>query len=326
MRVFQYVLTLLVLLALNFFLPRLMPGDPLAYLEGDPTADAPVLMTEEMRAELRAYYGLDKPLAAQFSAYLAGLAQGDLGWSIYFNAPVACLLWENLRWTLFLGGTAAALYTVLGIGLGALAAWRHGTRVDTGLLLALLGVGSWPPFFLGMLLIIVFSYRLGLFPIGGARSAIGAGLTGWARVGDLLHHWTLPALTLVLTHLPGVALLTRNALVEVLTEDYVRTARSKGLREFVVFLRHVLPNGLLSILTLIAMRFGFMLMGTLFVEVTFAYPGMGSLIAQAGAARDYPLLQGAFLVTSVVLLASNLCAEALYTRLDPRVRVAGEVA
>lgn len=326
MRVLQYVLTLLALLTLNFFLPRLMPGDPLAYLEGDPTADAPLLMTEEMRAELRAYYGLDRPLVAQFGAYLTGLARGDLGWSIYFNAPVTQLLWAHLRWTLLLGGTAAIIYTVLGIGLGALAAWRHGTRLDVGLLLALFGVGSWPPFFLGMLLIIVFSYRLGLFPIGGARSVLGAGLTGWAQIGDLLRHGALPALTLVLTYLPGVALLTRNALVEVLTEDYVRTARSKGLREFVIFLRHVLPNGLLSIVTLVAMRFGFMLMGTLFVEVTFAYPGMGSLIARASAARDYPLLQGAFLITTVILLASNLCAEALYARLDPRVRVAGEDA
>ncbi|MBE9508234.1 MAG: ABC transporter permease [Chloroflexi bacterium] len=319
-KIAQYLITILVLLSLNFFLPRMMPGDPLSYLLGDPSADAPMLLTEEMRANLLAYYGLDKPLAAQYWDYLSGLVRGDLGWSIYYNAPVGSVILGRLKWTLFLSGTAAVIYIALGIALGAVSAWRRGSKTDIGLLVSIFSLGSWPPFFLGMLLIIFFSVELGLFPIGGAQSAETARLGGLEQAGDVLHHWSLPCLTLVLTHLPGIYLLTRNSMLSVLGEDYVRTARSKGIVESLVLLRHALPNALLPIVTTVAMRFGFMIMGTMFVEVVFAYPGMGALIYEASAARDYPLLQGVFLVAMAFVLVLNLMADVLYGWLDPRVR------
>jgi len=316
----QYLITIIVLLSLNFFLPRMMPGDPLSYLLGDPSADAPMLLTEEMRANLLAYYGLDKPLAAQYWDYLSGLVRSDLGWSIYYNAPVGSVILGRLKWTFFLGGTAAVIYIALGIALGAISAWRRGSKTDIGLLISIFSLGSWPPFFLGMLLIIFFSVELGLFPIGGAQSAETARLGGLEQAKDVLRHWFLPCLTLVLTYLPGIYLLTRNSMLSVLGEDYIRTARSKGIAESLVLLRHALPNALLPIVTTVAMRFGFMIMGTMFVEVVFAYPGMGALIYEAGAARDYPLLQGAFLVTMASVLVLNLMADMLYGWLDPRVR------
>lgn len=319
-KIAQYLITILVLLSLNFFLPRMMPGDPLSYLLGDPSADAPMLLTEEMRANLLTYYGLDKPLAAQYWDYLSGLVRGDLGWSIYYNAPVGSVILGRLKWTFFLGGTAAVIYIALGIALGAISAWRRGSKTDIGLLISIFSLGSWPPFFLGMLLIIFFSVELGLFPIGGAQSAEAARLGGLEQARDVLHHWSLPCLTLVLTYLPGIYLLTRNSMLSVLGEDYVRTARSKGIAESLVLLRHALPNALLPIVTTVAMRFGFMIMGTMFVEVVFAYPGMGALIREAGAARDYPLLQGVFLVTMAFVLVLNLMADVLYGWLDPRVR------
>jgi len=319
-RVVQYLVTLIVLLSLNFLLPRMMPGDPLSCLVGDPGADAPILLTEEMRENLLEYYGLDKPLMEQYRDYLAGLVTGDLGWSIYYNAPVTSVLLGRLKWTLFLSGTAAVIYTVLGVLLGAVSAWKRGTKVDVGLVTTVFSLGSWPPFFLGMLLIIVFSFKLGAFPIGGAQSPAAVQAGGLAQVKDVLHHWFLPCLALVLTHLPGIYLLTRNSMLSVLGEDYVRTARSKGLREFRVLLRHALPNALLPIVTTIAMRFGFAIMGAMFVEVVFAYPGMGTLIYQAGAARDYPLLQGGFLLTMTFVVFFNLMADLLYARLDPRAR------
>ncbi len=312
-KIFQYLITILVLLTLNFFLPRMMPGDPMSYLLGNPGADAPMLLTEEMRANLLEYYGLDKPLLAQYWDYLSGLARGDLGWSIYYNAPVGAVILGRLKWTLFLGGTASLIYIALGIVLGAVSAWRRGSKTDIGLLVTVFSLGSWPPFFLGMLLIIFFSFKWGMFPIGGARSAQG-------QAWDVLRHWCLPGLTLVLTYLPGIYLITRSSMLCVLGEGYVRTARSKGIVESLVLLRHALPNAMLPIVTTIAMRFGFMIMGTMFVEVVFAYPGMGTLIYEAGAARDYPMLQGAFLVTMIVVLALNLLADALYSWLDPRVR------
>lgn len=319
-KIAQYLITILVLLSLNFFLPRMMPGDPLSYLLGDPSTDAPMLLTEEMRANLLAYYGLDKPLAAQYWDYLSGLVRGDLGWSIYYNAPVGSVILGRLKWTLFLGGTAAVIYIALGIALGAVSAWRRGSKTDIGLLVSIFSLGSWPPFFLGMLFIIFFSVGLGLFPIGGAQSAEAARLGGLEQAKDVLRHWFLPCLTLVLTHLPGIYLLTRNSMLSVLGEDYIRTARSKGIVESLVLLRHALPNALLPIVTTVAMRFGFMIMGTMFVEVVFAYPGMGALIYEASAARDYPLLQGVFLVAMAFVLVLNLMADVLYGWLDPRVR------
>jgi peptide/nickel transport system permease protein len=319
-KIVQYLLTVLILLTLNFFLPRMMPGDPLSYLLGDPGADAPMLLTEQMRANLLDYYGLDKPLSAQYADYLYSLLCGDLGWSIYYNAPVGAIILGRLKWTLLLGGTASVIYIALGIALGAVSAWRRGSKTDLGLLVTIFTLGSWPPFFLGMLLIIFLSFKAGLFPIGGAQSADAAQMGGWAQIWDVLHHAFLPGLALVLSYVPGIYLITRSSMLSVLGKDYIRTARAKGIVESLVLLRHALLNALLPIVTTIGMRFGFMIMGTMFVEVVFAYPGMGTLISEASAARDYPLLQGTFLVTTVFVLALNLLADGLYGWLDPRVR------
>jgi peptide/nickel transport system permease protein len=320
MRVVQYLLTLLLVLSLNFFLPRMMPGDPLSYLTGDPSADMPVVISEEVREKLLTYYGLDEPLIKQYRDYLARLAHGDLGWSIYYNAPVSSLLLGRLRWTLLLMGTSTVAYVALGILLGALSAWRRGSKTDIGLLVSVFSLGSWPPFFLAMLLIIFLSVKLGAFPIGGAGNPTGSSAGGLQWAVEVMHHLFLPSLALVLTHLSGVYLLMRNSMLHVLGEDYVRTAKAKGLRERDVLLKHVLPNALLPIVTMIAMRLGFLIMGTMFVEVVFAYPGMGTLITQACTTRDYPLLQGVFLLIMAFVVFFNLAADLLYSRLDPRVR------
>jgi peptide/nickel transport system permease protein len=319
LRIAQYFTIVLVLLSLNFFLPRMMPGDPLSSILGNPNTDTPLLLTEEMRQNLLVYYGLDKPLGQQYMAYLRGLARGDLGWSIYYNAPVASVLLGRLKWSLFLGGTAAAIYIPLGILLGALSAWRRGTRTDLGLLASVFFFGSWPPYFLGMVLIVFFGFKLNLFPIGGAETAMAVQVGGLRRIASVIHHWALPCCSLVITYLPGIYLLVRNTMLGVLRENYVRTARAKGLREWRVMFRHVLPNSLLPVVTVIAMRLGFLIVGTVAVEVVFAYPGVGTLIYQACAMRDYPVLQGAFLSIMACVIVFNLAADLLYVRLDPRV-------
>jgi len=319
MKVVQYLITIFMVLSLNFLLPRMMPGDPLSYLTGDPTADMPVAISEETRAKLLSYYGLGEPLAKQYADYLVNLAHGDLGWSIYYNAPVSSVLLGRFKWTLLLMGTATVIYIALGILLGALSAWRRGTKTDIGLLISVFSLGSWPPFFLAMLLIILFSVKLGAFPIGGAQSPTGSHAGGLKLAIEVMYYLFLPCLALVLTHLSGVYFLTRNSMLGVLGEDYIRTARAKGVREWDVLLKHALPNALLPIITMIAMRFGFMSMGTMFVEVVFAYPGMGTLIYQACTTRDYPLLQGAFLLVMLFVMFFNLVADLLYARLDPRV-------
>jgi peptide/nickel transport system permease protein len=320
MKTIQTLLTLIILVSLNFFLPRLMPGDPLSYLGNeDPSADSPVLLTEEMRQKLLTYYGLDKPLGEQYLHYLGSLLRGDLGWSIYYHAPVWNVLWGRLKWTLLLVGTATAIYVAIGVALGAISAWKRGTPLDTGLLVTTFGLGSWPSFFVAMLLVIFFGLRWKLFPISGARSPSMLGSSGLDQVLDMAYHMVLPVAALVLTQFSGVYMLMRNAMLGVLREDYIRTAYGKGDSERQVLFRHALPNALLPIVTMIAMRLGFMIMGTIFVEVVFAYPGMGTMIREACMARDYPMLQGAFLVTMLFILACNLAAELLYGLLDPRV-------
>jgi len=320
LRIVQYLATVVIVLSLNFFLPRLMPGDPLSVLTGDPSADAPMLLTEEMRAKLMSYYGLDKPLLDQYKEYLGNVMHGDLGWSIYYNTPVASLIWGRLKWTLLLMGTATAIYVLLGIVLGAISAWRRGTKTDVGLLIGVFAMGSWPSFFLAMLLIIFFSVKLGAFPMGGVRSTTIGRENGLRQALDVAHHLVLPCLSLVLTHVPSVYLLVRNSLLTVLGEDYIRTARAKGLHERTILWRHTLPNALLPVVTMIAMRFGFLIMGTISVEVVFSYPGMGTLILDAFSARDYPVLQGIFLFIMLTVLFFNSLAELAYARLDPRVR------
>lgn len=320
MRVVQYLLTIVIVLSLNFFLPRMIPGDPLSVLTGDPSADMPVLLTEEMRARLLAYYGLDKPLLEQYGDYVLNLLRGDLGWSIYYNVPVSSLLWGRLKWTLLLMGITVAISGSLGIFLGALSAWRRGTKTDIGLLVSVFGLGSWPSYFLAMLLIIFFSVKLGAFPIGGVGNSTGEYANSLHRALDLAHHLVLPCLSLVLTQLPSMYLLVRNSMLQVIGEDYVRTARAKGLRPMYVLIKHALPNALLPVVTVIALRFGFLIMGAVSVEVVFSYPGVGTLIVEAFSARDYPVLQGTFLFIMLTVLFFNLAAEALYARLDPRVR------
>jgi peptide/nickel transport system permease protein len=288
-------------------------------LIGDPGTDAPMLITQEMRDNLMAYYDLDEPLGVQYWDYLVGLLQGELGWSIYYNAPVIAVILGRLKWTLVLGSVSALIYVLMGVLLGAISAWHRGTKTDVALLISVFSLGSWPPFFMGMLLIIAFSYRAGLFPIGGAQSPQAAQAGGIGQIWDVLHHGFLPCLALVLANLPGIYLITRSAMLNVLDADYVNVAHSKGLTQSKVLFKHALPNALLPIVTTIAMRLGAMVTRTMFVEVVFAYPGMGTLISTAGAARDYPLLQGGFLVTMIFILGFNLLADILYKVIDPRV-------
>ena len=314
-----YFVILCIVLSINFFLPRVMPGDPLAYLTGDPTADMPTRMTEEKREILLGYYGLDKPLSEQYIDYMYGLVHGDLGWSIYYNAPVLEVMLGRLKWTLLLVGTATVIHITLGIILGAASAWVRGTKKDIGLLVSLLTLSSFPSYFLGILFVIFFAAKLNIFPIGGARTAFATYPNFFGETLDILHHLVLPVATLVISHIGGTYLLMRNSMLGVLGEDYILTARAKGLSERCILYRHALRNALLPIVTMTALTVGFMIMGTIFVETVFAYPGIGNLLYNAVLYHDYPLLQGIFLFITIVIIGANFIADMIYVRLDPRV-------
>ncbi len=312
-RVSQYALVLWVAVTLNFLLPHAAPGEPVEYLF---TGGAESLTSEQL-AQLRASYGLDRPLLEQYGTFWAGLARGDLGLSVQYNRPVAEVLLDRLPWTLALVGIGLLGSIVIGVLLGAIAAWRRGSRSDGGLIAGVLALDAMPSFWIGMILIAVFSVELGWFPSFGATTITADGAAWFAEVAQRM---VLPAATITLAALGAFFLLARGAMVSVLGEPFVRLARAKGLPERRVALRHALRNALLPVYTNLTVTVGTLLSWVVVVETVFAYPGLGRLIYDAFTVRDYPLLQGGFLLITVAIVALNLLADLTYPLLDPQVR------
>ncbi len=314
-----YLVIILIILSINFFLPRAMPGDPLAYVLGE-NPDMPTRMTEEEREVRLAEYGLDKPLPAQYLDYMVGLSKGDLGRSIYYNAPVLEVVLSRLKWTLLLTGTSTVVFMLLGIFLGAESAWARGKKKDTWSLISILTISSFPTFFLGTLFLIFFAFKLGLFPLGGANTIGVSYANPLEEAFDILHHLVLPAATLIIAHVGGTYLLMRNSMLSVIGADYILSARAKGLSERYIRNRHAIKNALLPIVTMAALAMGFMITWTIFVEKVFSYPGIGLLLYDSVLRRDYPLLQGIFLFIAIFVVIANFLADMTYIWLDPRVR------
>jgi len=317
-KLLQYCLTIWAVLTLNFFLPRMIPGNPLAQL--DTVEGLPVALSQEQRDQITAYYGLDQPLPTQYARYIRGLAHGDLGWSISYNAPVSDVLIGRLKWTALVVGASTVLYVLLGIALGGLSAWHHHRIIDKVILLGGSALGALPSFFVGMLLVMLFAVRLRWLPLSGARSATSLGATGGAYLGDIARHMILPVMALVLTSVGQVSYLTRNALVQVLGQGYITAARARGLRERSLLVRHALPNALLPVVAFVALRLGFIAMGAVMIETTFAFPGIGLAIVEASTSRDYAMLQGAFAVVTVSIIVANIIGDLLQHVIDPRLR------
>ncbi|PDV99071.1 ABC transporter permease [Candidatus Viridilinea mediisalina] len=313
-----YLVTVWLVLTLTFLLPRLMPGDPLAALI-DPSSDQ-YLYDEALRTRLAAYYGLDQPLTVQYLRYLAGLTSGDLGVSLRLRTPVAELIAVHLPWTLLLVLPSLMFATLVTMLAGAEAGWRCGTLLDRVLLVSFTLLRALPVFFIGLLALLFFSVYLGWLPLAGAYTPFRTWPSIWEQALDLLRHWMLPTMVLTLELIGARFLLLRNTMVTVLGEDFMQVARAKGLPERTLKYRHALRNALLPFVSVLAAQVGFAVTGTIFIETLFAYPGMGRLMFEAVAARDYPVLEGVFLVAALAVLSANLCADLLYARLDPRVR------
>ncbi|MCF8011342.1 MAG: ABC transporter permease [Clostridiales bacterium] len=314
----NYITAFIIIISLNFLLPRLMPGNPLQAIYGE---EALIAMTPELKAELISRFGLDKSLCEQFFNYLMNLCQGDLGYSYYYNAPVFEVILGALPWTILLVGAALVLSTTLGAVLGVEAGWRRGRAGDKVLLAGLMVLNGFPDFFIGMLLLLIFGVMLNILPLSGAVSPY-ANLTGVALLWDIFKHLLLPLSALTLAGITGSFLLTRNTMIGVLRSPFVLTARAKGLSPAAIRYRHAGRNSLLPVVTRAGVMAGRMATGVLFVEMVFSYPGLGHLVNTALTARDYPVLQGVFLVITVSVLTINLFTDILYTRLDPRVSYA----
>jgi peptide/nickel transport system permease protein len=314
-RALQAAATWAVALTLLFFLMRLAPGDPLARL----TADRPV-SAEGMRA-LRQMYGLDQPLLAQYGRFLSGLLRGDLGASIQFGIPVRTLIAQRLPATLLLGGIALLVNFTLGLWLGVRQAVRQGGRFDRWLGAATLTAYAIPSFWLGLCLVWLGALHWHLFPVGGMTDPLldpGAG--SWARLADLSRHLALPALTLVVATIAVTLRHQRSAMLEVLHADWLRTARAKGVGERAVLRRHAWRAALGPVVNLLGLWLPALVTGAVFTEAVFAWPGLGSLAADAVLARDYPLAMGCAALVATAVVLGSLAADLLQALLDPRVR------
>lgn len=328
------LLTVFFVVILNFFLFRVLPGDPARSGVRDPR------LTQEAQQAIRVRFGLDKPvincfaslnpptrgdcfvnpLDTQFFIYFRNLFQGELGISYHTNRPVVDLLAERLWNTVILIGAGQILAIVLGMGLGIVAAWQSRSGLDYGALIFSLMAWSLPTFWLGIILLFWGSNYFGL-PLGGMVTAGGNFVNGWARTGDLLRHMLLPTLTYTIVFLGEYMLIMRSTLLDVLSEDYILTAKAKGLTHFQILKDHALGNAMLPMVTIIALNLGFTVAGAIQIEAVFSWPGLGGAIFEAVNRRDYPMLQGVFLLIAVSVILANLAADLLYSYLDPRVKV-----
>jgi peptide/nickel transport system permease protein len=326
-------LTVLFVIVLNFFLFRILPGDPARSGLRDPR------LTQEAVEAIRVRFGLDKPvincfenlnplklgdcavnpLQTQFVIYISNLLRGELGISYHSNRPVRDILAERLWNTLLLVGAGQILSIIFGITLGVVAAWKLRTRVDYSALVGSLVAWSLPTFWLGIILLFIGSRQFDL-PIGGKATPGMAFGSTWEEWLDIGRHMILPTITFTIIFIGEYILIMRSTMVDVLSEDFVLTAKAKGLNTYQILKDHALRNSMLPMVTIIALNLGFTVAGAIQIETVFSWPGLGQTIFEAVGRRDYPMLQGAFLVIALSVIFANLAADLFYSYLDPRVR------
>lgn len=314
-RIITSLVVLLTAMLINFLIPRLMPGTPVDFFVGGSKISADVQQAIVKR------FGLDKPMWDQFWHYFVNSWQGDFGYSFYYYPKT---VWELIKfalpWTLFINLSALVIQIGLGYFLGVIAAWKAGKKADTILQTFSLGFQSTPLFWFAMLLLYVFSFRAGWLPLAGAFTPALDYTSPLDKLVDILRHAILPIVTLVIGQFGVFQLIMRNTMVNVLKEQYMMVAKAKGLSETRIMHRHAARNALLPMTTFIGLCFAATISGSIFIETVFAYPGIGRLVYQAAFSRDYPVLQGCFLVFSFFIVLTNLIVDIVYQYLDPRIR------
>ncbi|MFC6090317.1 ABC transporter permease [Saccharothrix lopnurensis] len=319
-----YLVAFWAALTLNFFIPRLMPGNPVDILMAKLAQRGGTVDPSARRAyELLLGGNSSESLPRQYLSYLGNMFRGDLGVSVSaFPTPVSQIIGEALPWTLVLVGIATFLSFVLGIALGMFVGWRRGTWLD-GLVPATTVLAAVPYFWLALILAAALASGLGWFPLLGGYDVVLS--PGWDAdfIGSAIYHGTLPALTIVLSSVGGWLLGMRNMMVSATAEDYVLTARAKGLRDSRIMIKYAARNAVLPSVAGFAISLGFVVSGSVITEQVFSYPGIGSKLLQAVQNNDYALMQGIFLVITVAVLGANLVVDLLYAVIDPRTRVSG---
>jgi peptide/nickel transport system permease protein len=314
----QALLTLGFVLVFNFILFRVMPGNPITLLLRGSGA-----ITPQVIADLERDFGLDQPLPQQFVTYAADTLTGNFGVSLANGEAVTSRIGDRIWPTILLIGASTIASAAIGLVIGIYGGWRRGSAFDVGSLGFTLVAYSMPEFWFGILILMAFAGGVGffpeIFPTGGYQTP-GADLTGFGHAIDVLNHLFLPWLTLTVAYLGEYALIMRSSILDVMGEDFVTTARAKGLREKQVLWRHTVPNALLPTMTLTFLSLGFVFAGAITIEYIFSWPGLGLLTVEAIDDKDFPMLQALFLLFSAAVIVANLIADVLYAYLDPRVR------
>ena len=309
------LITILFVVAFNFFLFRIMPGNAETIIAKSTTSQA-------VKDRLLAEAGLDKPLMTQFTIYMGDLLTGDFGDA--FNTydgkqDVLSIIAGRIPNTVILLVAAEVIAIVLGLLVGVICAWKRGTALDTGLLSGSLVLYSMPTFWFAMVLIFVFCVGLRWFPTGGITTA-GTNYVGWRHIQDYVQHMILPMLCMGILMLGSYAIIMRSTMIDVLTEDYITTARAKGFSTRYILMKHAMPNAMLPMITVIAMNLSLVVGGAIQLETLFSWQGLGKLMYEALLRRDYPLLQGCFVITTVAVVVTNFITDSVYALIDPRVK------
>jgi len=318
----DYIVRRLIIIIPTFFLVSLMIFTLIHLAPGDPTnaMGGPHPLSQETRERIRNEYGLNQPIPIQYLIWLNKLLHGDLGFSYLSNVPVVDMIGLRVPLTLELTLLAESISIVLAVVLGVIAAVKHHSVIDASCSVAALAGYSIPDFWLGLMLMLVFSVWLGWFPSSSPGTVGLAFATPFDALIDNLKHFFLPVFTLVAVWTAYLFRLVRSAMLEVLTQDYVRTARSKGLKERVVIYKHALRNALLPVVTYVGSSIGLLFSGAAVIESIFALPGLGELMVKSSENRDYPALMGLGIAIAVMVLLANLCTDIGYAAVDPRIR------
>ncbi|SIQ22858.1 ABC transporter permease [Pseudacidovorax sp. RU35E] len=314
-RVAQGLVALVLIATVNFMLVRAAPGDPVSVMAGEAGAS-----DQQFVDQLRREFGLDQPLGTQLATYLGHVVRLDLGFSYRQQQPVAKLIADRLPATLLLTGSAFVLSLIFGVVLGALAARKAGSWLDSAITVVALVFYATPLYWLAMMAVLLFTVQMNWLP-GFGFMTVGSGLSGLALAWDIAQHLVLPSLTLALFFMAVYARMTRASMLEVAQMDFVKTARAKGVKPGRIQRAHILRNALLPVVTLAGIQAGSMIGGAVLTETVFAWPGIGRLMFDALLQRDYNLLLGCFLVTAAMAILFNLITDLVYTLVDPRIRL-----
>jgi len=313
-KAFRSLCVFFIVITLIFIIPRLLPGGAFAYLIENPNIPA------ETREMLIHIFGLDRPLIEQYISFLRELfLHGNLGISFRYLTPVTEVIMGALPWTLLLVGTSTILSSTIGIIFGAIAAFYKDTMADSIIVNILMAIRSIPSFWLGMVLLLILGYHMDLFPLYGAYT-YGVEVGYWDHIADIIHHLTLPMLSLTIIQLAGYTMIMRAPTIDALGEDYIVTARAKGIPNIKILFKHAVRPAMLPVVTVLAINIGYIVGGALITETIFSYPGTGKLLIEAINMTDYPLMLGIFLFVTVLTLVMMFIAELLYAYLDPRIR------